>query len=60
MLKDWQPDLPAQTANGLGPPPEGQASIFTVLEEQLGLKLAASKAPTEVVVIDGVERPSEN
>lgn len=60
MLKDWQPDLPAQGPNGLGQPSEGQASIFTVLEEQLGLKLTASKAPTEVVVIDSIEPPSEN
>jgi uncharacterized protein (TIGR03435 family) len=46
-------------APALPPDPAGP-SIFTAVEEQLGLKLESAKASVEVLVIDSVQRPSEN
>jgi len=43
-------------------PPDSNAApgLFTAIQEQLGLKLEAVKAPADVFVIDHVERPSAN
>jgi uncharacterized protein (TIGR03435 family) len=35
-------------------------TLFTALREQLGLRLVSSEKPTPVVVIDRIDRPSEN
>lgn len=42
------------------PSAEPGPSIFTAVQEQLGLKLESTKGPVEVLVIDRIEMPSEN
>ncbi len=39
---------------------EPTISIFTALQEQLGLKLESRKAPVEVLIVEHVEKPSAN
>jgi uncharacterized protein (TIGR03435 family) len=42
------------------PGDDNRPDIFTAVQEQLGLKLEASKGPVEVLVIDSVEKPDPN
>lgn len=46
--------------NPLPPADASGPSICTAIQEQLGLKLEASKGPVEVLVIDHIEKPSAN
>jgi uncharacterized protein (TIGR03435 family) len=67
----WTPDQSTAAMNqsppGAGPAPDNAPppdtsgpSIFTAVQEQLGLKLESTKGPVEILVIDHVEQPSEN
>jgi uncharacterized protein (TIGR03435 family) len=47
--------------SGTAPSPDVEgASLFTAIEEQLGLKLVPAKGSVQVLVIDHIEQPSEN
>jgi uncharacterized protein (TIGR03435 family) len=49
------PMTPPKTDDPNAPP-----SLYTAVQEQIGLKIEATKAPDDVIVIDHVEKPSAN
>lgn len=62
----WTPDDSQFAGMGVKIPPpaadDGKAppNLYTAIQEQIGLKLEATKAPADVMVVDHVEKPSEN
>jgi uncharacterized protein (TIGR03435 family) len=61
----WTPDMGqfAQMGARVPPPtddPNAPPSLYTALQEELGLKLEATKAKADVIVIDHIEMPSAN
>jgi uncharacterized protein (TIGR03435 family) len=59
----WRPEVPLGGVGNNPPPPsdsDGRPDIYTAIQQQLGLRLEATKTPTEVILVDHVEKPSEN
>ena len=58
----WTPDPATAGAVPQGQPGPGGdgASLFAAIQEQLGLKLEAKRAPVEVLVIESAEKPVED
>jgi uncharacterized protein (TIGR03435 family) len=63
----WRPDefqfpraTAAQRAYAVETGADALPDLFNAIQEQLGLKLDATKAPADVLVIDKVSKPSEN
>lgn len=60
---DWVPDDTQFPGWGRGLKPVSDpagASLFTAIQEQLGLRLEPARGPVEIIVIDAVERPAAN
>lgn len=61
----YRPDQPVLEGRGDNQPPapsdqDALEDIYTSIQQELGLRLEAMKTPTDVMVIDHLEKPSEN
>jgi uncharacterized protein (TIGR03435 family) len=54
------PGLPPPPPDALPPGDTNGPSIFTAIQEQLGLRLESAKGPVEMIVIDGAQKPEDN
>ena len=57
----WVPDLTLSAGGADSPSPDASGpSIFTAVQEQLGLRLESQRGPIDILVIDRAEKPTEN
>jgi uncharacterized protein (TIGR03435 family) len=57
---EWSPQLQAEPGQPAPRSGDARPSLVTAVQEQLGLRLEPRTGPVDVIVIDSVERPSEN
>jgi uncharacterized protein (TIGR03435 family) len=64
---EWTPadteplmQMPGAMPDPAGQPAELGPSVFAAIQEQLGLRLEARRAPVQVMVIDRLDKPTEN
>jgi uncharacterized protein (TIGR03435 family) len=64
FMLTWTPELgqfPGGDRPDAPPPPDPDGpSLFTAVQEELGLRLESAKGPVEILVIDHAEKASEN
>jgi uncharacterized protein (TIGR03435 family) len=60
LTLEWAPEEQGLKATATSTDAPAGPSIFTALQEQLGLKLESRKIPMDVLVIDRAEKPTEN
>ena len=59
---EWEPEVSSTRAEGIPATPDlrGGSSLFTAIQEQLGLKLESRKVPSPVFIVERAERPTGN
>jgi uncharacterized protein (TIGR03435 family) len=58
---EWAPDETQLNGDVTGAPAESPAApLFSAIQQQLGLRLEATRGPVDAFVVDKAERPTEN